>query len=221
MEILGIIPARGGSKVIPRKNIRLLFGKPLILWTIEECKKSKCLTRFIISTDDEEIAQIAKGAGAEVPFLRPKEISQDFSADVEFFLHALNFLKEKENYEPDIVLRLPPTSPLRTAKHIDDGIETLLKLPEADSVRPIIPAPKHPYKMWKIKDGTSYIEPFLPESFTGMSDAQMAPRQSLPKAYIHTGAMDVVRTKTIREKNSTAGKTVGYFFMQPEDSVNI
>jgi len=220
-KILAVIPARSGSKSVPRKNIRLLAGKPLIAWTIEAAKKSRYLDRIIVSTDDGEIAAVAKSYGAEAPFLRPKEISQDLSTDVEFLLHALDWLRDHEGYEPDIVLRLPPTSPLRTTAHIDEGIRVLLGDPEADAVRPVTEAPKHPYKMWRVGKGGKYLEPFLPESFTHMEEPYNMPRQALPKAYIHTGAMDVMRTRTIREMRSTSGKRLGYFFMSPEDSVNI
>lgn len=221
MEILAIIPARGGSKGIPRKNVKPLCGKPLIAWTIDAAKKSRHITRAIVSTDDPEIAEAARHYGAEAPFLRPVEISGDLSPDTDFLLHALDFLREKEGYEPEIVVRLPPTSPLRTAAHIDQGIETLLKNPEADAVRPICEAPKHPYKLWKIADDGKFLEPFLPESFTGFHEAYNLPRQLFPKAYIHTGAMDVIWTKTIREQKSTSGKRLAYFFMETEDSVNI
>lgn len=221
MNILAIIPARGGSKSIPRKNIKLLAGKPLIAWTIEEAKKSRHLTRVIVSTDDEEIAAVARAYGAEVPFLRPQEISGDLATDVEFLLHALDQLKASEGYEPEIVVRLPPTSPLRTAAHIDEGIETLLADPNADAVRPICEAPKHPYKLWKISEDTKYLETCLPKSLTGFDEPHNLPRQLFPKVYIHTGAMDVMRTKTIRELKSTSGKKLGYFFMKPEDSINI
>ena len=221
MEVLGIIPARGGSKSIPRKNIKLLCGKPLIAWSIEEAKKSRLLTRIIVSTDDLGIADVARQYGCEVPFLRPAEFAQDLSTDVEFLLHALDFLREKEGYNPEIVLRLPPTSPLRTATHIDEGIEKLIATPDADAVRPICEAPKHPYKLWKITKDKKFLEPFLPESFTGFHEAYNLPRQLFPKAYIHTGAMDVIRTRTLREQKSTSGKKLAYFFMAPEDSVNI
>lgn len=221
MEVLAVIPARGGSKSIPRKNIKPLLGKPLIIWTIEEAKKSKLLSRIIVSTDDPEIAAVARAAGAEVPFLRPQEISQDRSTDVEFLLHALDFLKESEGYEPEIVVRLPPTSPLRVAAHIDEGIALLTDSPEADAVRPICEAPKHPYKLWRIEEGKKFLEPFLPKEFTGFDEPHNLPRQLFPKAYIHTGAMDVVRTRTIRGLHSTSGKRLAYFFMSPEDSVNI
>lgn len=221
MEILAVIPARGGSKGIPKKNIKLLAGKPLIAYTIEEAKKSKYITRIILSTDDKEIVEVAKKYGAEVPFLRPAEISGDLATDVEFLNHALNFLKQKENYEPEIILRLPPTSPLRTAQHIDEGIKVLIDNPEADAVRPITEAPKHPYKMWRISSDKKYIEPFLPKSFTNMDEPYNLPRQMLPKAYVHTGAMDVMRLKTIKEMKSTSGKKLAYFFMNAEDSINI
>ena len=220
-EILAIIPARGGSKGVPGKNIRNLAGKPLIAWTVEEAKKSKLLTRVIVSTDSEEIAEVARSYGAEVPFLRPKEISQDISTDVEFLLHALDFLKNKEGYEPDIILRLPPTSPLRTASHIDEGIKTLIDNPDADSCRPITESPKHPYKMWQIREDSPIMEPFLSRVVTQMDEPYNLPRQLLPKAYIHTGAMDIMRLRTIRDLKSTSGKKVAYFFMKPEDSINI
>lgn len=221
VEILAIIPARGGSKSIPKKNIKLLCGKPLIVWTIEEAKKSQRLTRMIVSTDNEEIADIAKQYGAEVPFLRPKEISGDLSHDIEFLTHALDFLRVREGYEPEIVVRLPPTSPLRTAAHIDEGIKTLIAHPDADAVRPIAEATKHPYKMWKIASDERFLEPFLAKEITGMNEPYNGPRQLLPKVFIHTGALDVMRTRTIREMKSTSGKKLAYFFMNPEDSVNI
>ncbi len=221
MEILGIIPARGGSKGVPRKNIRPLLGKPLIAWAIDEAKCSTLLTRTIVSTDDEEIAEVARSSGAEVPFLRPQGIAGDLSTDVEFIAHALDWLKAHEGYEPQIVLRLPPTSPLRTAVHIDEGIRKLLDHPEADAVRPICEAPKHPYKLWRVPESGAYLEPFLPASLTGFVEPHNLPRQLFPKAYIHTGAMDVIRTRTIREQQSTSGKKLAYFFMNPEDSINI
>lgn len=221
LTVLGIIPARGGSKSVPRKNVKNLAGKPLIVWTIEEAKKSKYLTRTIISTDDEEIADVARQYGAEVPFLRPAEISDDRAKDIEFLLHAVNFLKEKENYVPDIVVLLRVTAPLKTARNIDEGIELLINTKEADAVRPIVEAPKHPYKMWKISEDKKWIEPFLPKSFTGMDEPYNGPRQALPKVYCHTGAMDVMRLKTITELKSTSGKKLAYFFMKPEESANI
>ena len=221
MNILGIIPARGGSKEVLKKNIKLLCGKPLIVWSIEEAKKSKHLTRLIVSTDDQEIADIAKKAGAEVPFLRPAEISGDLATDIEFLIHALEYFKKHEDYEPEIVLTLRATCPLKTAANIDEGIQTLINLPEADAARPIIESPKHPYKMWKIKEKTPYLESFLTKEFTGFDEPYNLPRQLFPKVYIHTGAMDIMRRNTILEQKSTSGKKLAYFYMKPEESVNI
>ncbi len=221
MEILAIIPARGGSKGIPGKNTKVLAGKPLIVWTIEAALGSKYITRVIVSTDSQQIADIALENGAEIPFLRPLSISQDLSTDVEFLQHTLSFLREKDGYVPAVVLRLPPTSPLRTAEDIDNGIKVLVSNPEADAVRPIIEVSKHPYKLWKIADGGEYLEPFLDKTFTSLDEPHNLPRQLFPKVYAHTGAMDIMRRQTIEDLHSTSGRKLGYFLMEPDHSVNI
>ncbi len=240
MKILAVIPARGGSKGVPGKNIKMLCGKPLIAWTIEEAKKSRYITRVIVSTDSEEIAEVAKKYGADVPFLRPKEISGDLATDVEFLTHAVNWVEREEqgslSTQPshnasagqassgtkirhDIIMRLPPTSPLRTVAHIDAGLKLLMDSPEADSVRPIVESPKHPYKMWKVS--ADYLEPFLNDEFTGIKEAHNMPRQMFPKVYVQSGAFDIMRVKTLMEQNSTSGKKIKYIMMKPEESVNI
>ena len=220
-EVLAIIPARGGSKGVPRKNLRLLLGKPLLVWAIERARDAKSVTRVIVSTDDEEIADLARAHGAEVPFLRPAEISQDLSTDVEFLLHALSWLKENESYEPEAVVTVRATAPLCPPARIDEGVRLLLDTPEADAARPITEAPKHPYKMWKISADGKWLEPFLTEEFTGLSEPHNSPRQLFPKIYVHTGSMDVMRPRTIRELRSTSGKKLLHFYMPPEESVNI
>lgn len=221
VNVLAVIPARGGSKGVPRKNIKPLLGKPLIAWTIEAAQQTRHPMRVIVSTDDKEIARVAKSCGAEVPFLRPAAIAQDLSTDVEWLMHALDWLRENEGYAPEMVVRLPPTSPLRTSAHIDAGIAALEKHPGADASRAICESPKHPYKMWKVSGESPYLEPFLNESHTGFADAHNLPRQIFPKVYIHTGAVDVIRPRTIYEQKSTSGKRCVYFFMEPEASVNI
>jgi CMP-N-acetylneuraminic acid synthetase len=220
--ILAIIPARGGSKGIPGKNIKLLAGKPLIAWSIESAKQSEYIDRVVVSTDDEEIAAVARQYEAEVPFMRPQEISGDLATDVEFIEHALDFFEEKENFIPDIVLRLPPTSPLRNASRINEGIKTLVETNGADAVRPIVESPKHPYKFWvKRNNDETFLAPFLNKDFTGFDEPHNLPRQLFPKVYMHTGAMDVVWTKTIREKKSTSGTNLSYFYISEEESINI
>ncbi len=221
LEILAVVPARGGSKGVPRKNIRALLGKPLLYWIHAAAKEAKHVTRVIVATDDEEIATIAKSVGADVPYIQPPEVSHDLATDVEYLTYALETLARQEGYEPDIILRLPPTSPLCTAAHIDTGIETLLADPELDAVRPIVETPKHPYKFWKIHENQKHLEPFLPKSFTGFDEPHNLQRQRFPKVYMHTGAMDVIRRATLLEQKSTSGKRLGFFHMSPEDSINI
>ena len=139
-EVLAIIPARGGSKGIPRKNIRNFREFPLIAWSIAAAKQSELVTRVIVSTDDEEIAAVARAWGAETPFLRPAEFSQDKTTDLPVFEHALNWLAEHENYRPELVVQLRPTSPIRPRSCVDDALRILLQHADADSVRGVVPA---------------------------------------------------------------------------------
>lgn len=178
MNILGVIGARSGSKTIPNKNIKLLLGKPLLAWITEAAKKSKHVTRLIISTDSKEYAEIAKQYGAEAPFMRPTELCGDKVPDFDFLYHAAKWLEENEGWKADIILRLPPTTPLCRPEHIDSCIELLIDDPIADSSRTITPASKHPYKLWK--ESGEYIEPFLSEEYTGLKDAH-----NMPLSLIH------------------------------------
>src|SRR5512137_1517991 len=130
MQILALIPARGGSKSVPRKNIRPLAGHPLIAYSIAAALHSRHISRTIVSTDDEEIARIAQGLGAEAPFLRPLEYALDNTTDLPVFTHALSWLDENESYQPDIVVQLRPTSPLRPPDCVDRAVQILLDHPE-------------------------------------------------------------------------------------------
>ncbi|MDO9301125.1 MAG: acylneuraminate cytidylyltransferase family protein, partial [Anaerolineales bacterium] len=136
-EVLVLIPARGGSKGIPRKNIRLFAGYPLIAWSIAAAKQSELVTRIIVSTDDEEIAAVAHEWGAETPFLRPAEFAQDKTTDLPVFEHALKWLDAErlEGYRPDVIVQLRPTSPIRPRTMVDDAIRILLEHADADWVR--------------------------------------------------------------------------------------
>ena len=144
-EILALIPARGGSKGIPRKNIRNFAGYPLIAWSIAAAKQSELVTRIIVSTDDEEIAAVAREYGAETPFLRPAEFAQDNTTDLPVFEHALQWLEENEDYQPEIVIQLRPTSPIRP-----QGIawtmpsKSCSSMQDADCVRGVVPAGQNP-----------------------------------------------------------------------------
>lgn len=219
METLALVPARGGSKGIPRKNIKLVAGEPLIAYTIREARKSRYITRLIVSTDDEEIARIAREHGAEVPFLRPAELALDDVTDLPVFQHCLHWLSEHQGYSPNIVVHLRPTAPLRTVTHIDTAIQLLLSSPRADSVRTVCPAGQHPLKMWSVTDG--YLIPFVPEHTYGVKEAYNQPRQKLPAAYVQNGSVDVVRTEVILGKNSMTGDVIKALSMESDESVNI
>lgn len=192
MEILSIIPARGGSKGVPRKNIKLLNGKPLIGYTIEASLKSKKINRTIVSTDDDEIANIALSFNAEVPFIRPKELAKDDVLDFPVIEHALRYLKEHEDYIPDIVVYLRPTMPLRTSKEIDVAINVLLENKTVDTIRTVREAPYSPFWMKRIsKEGLiegyhDHVEPYV-----------FKRRQDLPEVYICDGYVDAARTESI------------------------
>ncbi len=219
VDILGLIPARGGSKSVPRKNIKSLAGEPLITYSIRAALASQYITRVIVSTEDKEIADIARGYYAEVPFLRPVELAEDNVTDLPVFQHCLTWLREHENYHPDIVAHLRPTAPLRTSLNIDQGIEILLDSPEVDTVRSVCPVGQHPLKMWKIKE--NLLTPFVPEQVYKIFESYNEPRQKLPDAFIQNGSVDVIRTKVILAMNSMTGKNIKPLVMDELDSVNI
>jgi N-acylneuraminate cytidylyltransferase len=217
-DILGIIPARGGSKGIPRKNIRDFAGYPLIAYSIAAGLQSQHITRLIVTTDDPEIADIAKSFGAEVPFIRPAALAQDDTLDLPVFQHALNWLEEEDGYKPQAVVHLRPTSPVRPVGLVDESIEIMLEHPQADSVRGVVPAGQNPFKMWQIGP-YGKMTPLL--QVEGIDEPYNAPRQSLPKVYWHTGIIDVIRPYVILEKNSMSGDVILPIHVDPVYSVDI
>jgi CMP-N,N'-diacetyllegionaminic acid synthase len=203
-NILALIPARGGSKGIPRKNVRLLAGKPLIAYSIEHALQSRCIGRVIVSTDDEEIAAAARAAGAEVPFMRPTEFAQDLSPDLDVFRHALRWLLEHEHYRPELVVHLRPTGPVRRAQLIDEAIARMLTTPTADALRSVSVPALTPYKMWHIESG--FLKPLL--TMPGIKEPYSMPRQMLPEVFWQNGYVDIVRARTILDQNSMTGDLV-------------
>jgi YrbI family 3-deoxy-D-manno-octulosonate 8-phosphate phosphatase len=218
-EILAIIPARGGSKGIPGKNIRSFAGYPLIAYSIAAARQSKYVTRVIVSTDDESIAETARRFGAETPFLRPAEFAQDNSLDFPVYEHALLWLAEHENYHPDIVIQLRPTSPIRPPDCVDNAIEILLQYPEADCVRGVVPAGQNPHKMWRIDEQSGVMKNLLDVS--GIAEPYNAPRQILPPIYWQTGHIDAIRSATILEKKSMSGDVIMPLVIDPRYTVDI
>lgn len=222
LEVLGVVQARSGSKGIPMKNIQPLAGKPLMAWMIENARNAKNITRLICSTDSEEYAEIARKYGAETPFIRPSQYATDTANDIHVLTHALTWLKVSENYQPDIIVRLQPTNPTFPSERIDQAIELLIKDETADSLRPIFPAPKHPYKMWKLLEDKKQIVAAFPKKITGYDEPYSMGRQQLGTFYIHVGAIDVLRYRTIMEKKSMAGKKViSLLIDDPVELVNI
>lgn len=219
MNIYAIIPARGGSRGVPGKNIKLLGGRPLIGWTIEEAKKSKYISKVFVNTDDKQIAEIAQTFGAEI-FMRPKEFAEDLTQDLPVFTHHLLDLKNRNDL-PDIVVDLRATAPLRKTSRIDEGIKLLIDAgyEKADSVRAVSAASKHPYKMWKIENG--FLRPLFMETEDGLKEPYNAPRQILPEIYQNNGAMNAFWPKTVLEKKSMTGDRILGFSMEDWESINI
>jgi CMP-N,N'-diacetyllegionaminic acid synthase len=206
VEVLAIIPARGGSKGLPNKNILPLLEHPLIAYSIKAAQDARLVTRIIVSTDSAQIAEVAKHYGAEVPFIRPAEFAQDLSTDIEVFQHALSWLEEHENYVPDLVIQLRPTSPVREAKMIDVCIERLMKHEHADSLRIVTPSPITPYKMWYMESEDEPLQPLL--NVEGIDEPYNEPRQRLPKTYWQIGTLDVIKPHVITMQNSMSGKRI-------------
>lgn len=218
-DILALIPARGGSKGIPRKNIRSFAGYPLIAWSIAAAKQSALVTRIIVSTDDEEIAAVAREWGAEVPFLRPSELAQDKTTDLPVFEHALKFLEEVEGYYPGIIVQLRPTSPIRPKGMVDGAVSILLNHKDADCVRGVVPAAQNPFKMWRFNGDDKPLEQLL--TVEGIPEPYNAPRQILPPVYWQTGHIDAIRLATITNKKSLTGDVIYPLMIDPKYTVDI
>lgn len=218
-EILALIPARGGSKGIPHKNIRSFAGYPLIAWSIAAAKRSSLVTRVIVSTDDEEIMTVAQEWGAETPFLRPSKLAQDHTTDLPVFEHALKWLEDMEGYRPEVVVQLRPTSPIRPKTMVDDAIRILLNHEDADCVRGVVPAGQNPFKMWRFNGEGKPLNPLL--EVEGLPEPYNAPRQILPPVYWQTGHIDAIRVSTITRKKSLTGNVIYPLVIDPKYTVDI
>ena len=201
---LGIIPARGGSIRIPRKNIRSLGGKPLIAYTIEAANLATRLDRVIVSTDDEEIAEVARSHGAEVPFMRPAELATEDTPDAPVFIHALKWLGETEGFYPELLVNLRPTTPFKTGGIIDEVISVAFRT-GADVVRTVTRAHgvHHPYWMFTVEeDGLAH--PVLP----GVDLNIYYQSQLLPSVYRLNGVVDAMRVSVIKSGDSLSTQHV-------------
>jgi CMP-N,N'-diacetyllegionaminic acid synthase len=214
IRILGIIPARGGSKGIPRKNIKMIAEKPLIAWTIESALESHELDRLIISTDDREIANVAKEWGAETPFLRPANISTDTATSFSVVKHTLEWLKNESGYIPDYCMLLQPTSPLRSKEDIR-GICDLLRENSVDAIVSVCESPVHPYHIKKILENGTI------QNFCEIHSSPLR-RQDFPPAVSVNGAIYLNRTSTILDEETFLPENKTYAYVMPiERSLDI
>jgi CMP-N,N'-diacetyllegionaminic acid synthase len=212
---LAVIPARGGSKGVPNKNIKLLAGKPLIAYSIEQALKAKGLNDVVVSTDSEEIAKIARDLGALVPFIRPAELSTDMATSLPVIKHAVEFMEKQNNWTYDAIIMLQPTCPLRMATDIEFAIQKLFST-NADSVISVVDVEgHHPFRMKRIV-GEDRLINFIDQGFE-----DMRPRQVLPPVYIRSGSIYLAKRKVIMEENTFVGADCRAIIMAPEKSVNI
>lgn len=215
-RVIAIIPARGGSKGLPKKNIVNLCGKPLIAYSILIAKKTKSIDRVIVDTDSQEIADVAKKYGAEIPYLRPKYLAQDLTPDLPVFQHAIRFLI-KHGDNPKAIVHLRPTAPYRTVEYLEKAIKLLYMDKKTTSVRSIIFPNQNPYKMWLIgKNG--FLKPLL---MTRFKEPYNLPRQKLPKAYWHVGNIDIIKPEVILNGNSMTGNFIKPLILEEMFSIDI
>jgi CMP-N,N'-diacetyllegionaminic acid synthase len=208
-SVLAVIPARGGSKGLPRKNILDLAGKPLIAWTVEAAGSSSYIDRLILSSDDTEIAQVAKQWGCDVPFMRPAALAGDQSTSIDVALHALDSVAERYDY----IVWLQPTTPLRLGLDIDAAIK-ICEEKSAPSCVSVVDAGKSPYWMYSIEGGGA-LQPIMSR------DLSSCQRQELPTAYTLNGAVYVTRTDWLREYGKFMNGGTYSHIMPPERSVDI
>lgn len=208
-KVLGLITARGGSKGVPRKNVRMVGGKPLIAWTIDAALKSKTIDHLILSSDDEEIISVAREWGCEVPFVRPDELASDTAGNVDVVRHALQ--QEGEGY--DYVVLLQPTSPLRTSEDIDATVE-LCHARDTPTCVTVCAVDKTPYWMFKV-DENSCLEPLFP------IEQMPVNRQAANPVYMLNGAVYVSRNNHIIKGGGFVSSETVAHIMPPERSLDI
>jgi len=210
MNVLAIIPARGGSKGIPNKNIVELGGKPLIAWSIEFSRSSMMVDRTIVSTDSAAIAEVARRYGADVPFMRPAKYAGDLSPDIEVFYHTLTYLKQTEEYTPDIVVNLRPVCPFRLMAEFEKAISIMIENPTYDSLRSMSKVQQIPFKMWKKRQpDDNSVEPIL--NYFDFPEPYNMPRQLFPDIYYQHGQYDIMRARTILDRQILSGNNVYCF----------
>lgn len=199
MSVYAIIPARSGSKGVPDKNIRFLGGHPLLAWSIAAAKLCPSISRIVVSTDSEKYAEIARGYGAEVPFLRPQEFATDLSRDREFLLHALRWFKEQEQRVPNYLVLLRPTTPLRDPMLMERAIHKISTRPDCTSLCSGYELAESPAKNFALLVKENLFTGFMDETYLD------APRQECPKAYVWDGHIDILRSEYLMSNEDVFG----------------
>ena len=216
MDILGLIPARGGSKSIPHKNVALLAGRPLLAYTCEAALGSRKLTRTILSSDDDHIVEVARECGIEAPFRRPADLARDETLVVDVIQHALRWLRDQERFRPEVIVLLQPTSPLRDAGHIDEALDVMAQT-GAETVVSVVDVPHHynPVSVMTLEDG--WLRPFLAGEGT-----RLLRRQDKPRVYARNGpAVLAMRTSVIEKEGKLYGDLVAPYAMDWVASIDI
>lgn len=212
-RLLGLIPARGGSKGLPGKNIRPLAGLPLIGWTLRAARESGAFERIIVTTDSPEIAAVAKSLGSPVPWLRPPELAGDLSPSIDFVLHALDRLKADDGWEPDAVMLLQPTSPFRSAESIRHSAAAFAAS-ETECLVTVSPVIEHPWSCYFMDDAGMMRR--------AVSDApEVLRRQDLPPAYAPDGSIYIATPRFLRDQRAFMGPGTLGFLTPPEESADI
>jgi CMP-N,N'-diacetyllegionaminic acid synthase len=206
-NVIAIIPARSGSKGVVNKNIKLLAGYPLIAYSIAAAQSANCIDRILVSTDSNKYADIARDYGAEVPFLRPQEISGDRAGDYDFIKHALDWLQENEGYQPEYIVHLRPTTPLREGCHIASALEAIKNNKEATALRSLHEMSESAYKTFEIEKG--YMKSVYTQSFD--IETANSPRQMFKTTYDANGYVDIIRTSYVCANKKIHGdKVIAY-----------
>ena len=218
-NVVAVIPARGGSKGLPGKNIMPLLGKPVLAYTVDAALRARTLDRVILSTDSEEIAEVGRKCGVEVPFIRPAELATDYTHPTAVLDHAITYLAESEGYNIDLVVTLQPTSPLRVAGDIDDTVQLLQNNPDMDSVITVKEVDLPPY--WVLRLDGQYLRPFVDDG----TDYSLKRRQELEQTFRPNGAVYATRRELLKDQglifSAFANGKTGYVLMELIRSLDI
>ncbi len=217
MNVLAVIPARGGSKGIKRKNLIEINGLPLVAYSIRHALASRLVNRVIVSTEDEEIKEVSLKHGAEVPFLRPSELAEDHVLDWPVFEHVLKELRDREQYRPDFIVHLRPTAPYRKPEWIDEAVSLLRGNKEADSVRSVHKPAQHPYRVFRI-NSLGFLEPIMKHEH---EEPHLLRRQDHPDMYYYNCVIDVTAPHTVLDLKSMTGTRILPYVMDADDVLDI